>query len=182
MNVLVHYLLQLLDALDPIVLDGVRQSAEDVITVLHTTREDLVYHLILGVVIDQIEHVHSTPRLAETFDTPQSLFEPRWVPRQVNVDEGAKGLKVQAFTGRVGRHDQADLPLLHGFLDVLALDRSEVLTPEQPAFARARIYAYRLSGQRLRQLRTQRVSGVVVLAEDNAAVLQPGLAFGAMFG
>ena len=77
---------------------------------------------------------------------------------------------------------QANLSLLDGFLDVLALDGGEVCAAEHAALAGAGIDANRFARQRLRQLRREPVGRVVVLAEDDAAMLQPCFAFGAMLG
>ena len=99
-------------------------------------------------------------RLAEALDPPKPLLEPRRIPRQVDIDERAERLQVQALAGGVGRDDKADLALLDRRLDVLALDRGEVVAAEYAALARAGVDADRLAGKRLRQLGCQRVRTV----------------------
>ena len=37
-------------------------------------KRQLVHLLVLCVVVDQVEHVHTAPRLAEALDTAQALF------------------------------------------------------------------------------------------------------------
>ena len=66
----IHHFVQFLDALDPIVFNGVRQAAEDVVAILHSARENLVDLFILGLVIDEIEHIHRAARL------PKRLIRP----------------------------------------------------------------------------------------------------------
>ena len=83
--------------LDPVVFDGVGQAPEDVVAILHAPRDDFVDFLVLGVVIHEIEHVHGPPRLAEALDPSEALFEPRRIPGQVDIDQRAQGLQVQAL-------------------------------------------------------------------------------------
>ena len=118
--------------------------------------------------------------LAEALDPPEALLQPRRIPRQIDVDQRAEGLQVQAFARGVGRNEQSDLPSLHRGLDVFALDGGEVGAAKDAALASAGVDRHRLARQRRGQLSSQRAHGVVVLAEDDAAVLEPGLAIGAM--
>ena len=74
MNVLIHHILKLFHVLDPLILNSVWEASEYVVAVLHATREDLVDFLILGFVIDEIEHVNSPARLTKALDAPEPLF------------------------------------------------------------------------------------------------------------
>jgi hypothetical protein len=82
-------------------------------------------------------------------------------------------LKVQTLTGCIGRHDQADLPLLDRVLDVLAFDRGEVFTPEKATLARTRIDTDGLTSQCLGDLGTDPIyrvwQGDVLLEFNNSA-------------
>src|SRR4051794_36356283 len=73
------------------------------------------------------------------------------------------------------------IPVLHGLLDLFAIDRRELAADEDPTLRRSRIDANRLVDEQRRELRAYRECCVEVLAEDNAAVLEPCPAFGAMF-
>ena len=46
--------------------------------------EDLVNLFVLGVVVNEIEHVHNPAGLAETLDAPESLLESRGIPWEVS--------------------------------------------------------------------------------------------------
>lgn len=74
MHVGVHHLIKRFDGLDPVVLNGVRQAAEDVVPILHSARENLIDLFVLSVVIDEIEHVHGAARLPEPLDAPQATL------------------------------------------------------------------------------------------------------------
>ena len=45
--------------------------------------------LILGIVINQVEHVDGAAGLAETLDATESLFKPRRIPREIRGDQCA---------------------------------------------------------------------------------------------
>jgi hypothetical protein len=65
-------------------------------------------------------------RLPEALDASQVLFEPRRIPRKVDVDEHTEGPQVEAFAGRIGRDDQLDLLFFDASLDTLpfAVDKN----------------------------------------------------------
>jgi hypothetical protein len=83
-------------------------------------------------------------------------------------------LQIQAFTSGVSCHNQPDIPFFNGTLDVLALNGSEILSSEQVRFS--------LRLHRCRQPHlcrdfesfSPRICGVIILAENDAAVLKPG--------
>ena len=132
--------------------------------------------------VNEVQHVHGAAGLAEAFDAAEPLLKAGRVPGQVHVDEGAEGLEVQALAGGIGGDDQADAPLLDGLLDLLALDGGELVAPEHAAFSGAGVDGNRLAGQRLGQLGGHPVHRVVILAEDDAAMLEPGFPFGPVLG
>src|ERR1039458_4293712 len=70
--------------------------------------------------------------------------------------------------------------VLDSLLNALTLYRGERITLEYPALACARVYRYRFIAQNAGQLRGYPTHGVVVLTENDAAVLQPGLALRAV--
>ena len=91
--------------LDPIVLNGVRNAAEDVVGIFQPFGEHPVNLLVLGIAVNEVEHVDHFAGLAEPPDASEALFQSGGIPWQVNVDERAEGLKIQTFAGGVrGRY------------------------------------------------------------------------------
>ena len=76
--------------------------------------------------ISQVQDVDIVANLADPLHASLALFEPRWVPWQVDVDLGAEPLKVEALACRVGRADQPNIAVLDGRLDLLARGRAAV--------------------------------------------------------
>src|SRR4051812_27338607 len=101
MDVPVHHLVESFNALDPVIFDRVWEATEDVITVLHASRYDLVHQLVLSVVIHEVQHVDRPACLTEPLDPSQPLLEPRRVPGKINVDKCAESLKVQTLASGV---------------------------------------------------------------------------------
>ena len=94
--------------------------------------------------------------------------------REVDVDQRAERLQVQPFAGRVGGHYEADRRVSDGPLDVLPLDAAPFAGEEDPGLARAGIEGDPLMpGSARRQARAPPKGRVVVLAEDDAAEVQP---------
>ena len=58
--------------------------------------------------------------LADPLHSSFALFEPRWVPWQVDVDLGTEPLKVEAFACRISRANEANISPLDRCLDLLA--------------------------------------------------------------
>nr|WP_322493548.1 hypothetical protein [Chloroflexus sp.] len=52
----------------------------------------MVDFFVVGLLVDEVEHIDHWPTLAEAFNSPQPLGEPRGVPRQIDVDERAERL------------------------------------------------------------------------------------------
>ena len=59
--------------------------------------------------------------LADTLDSPLPLLKFCWVPRQVDVDEGAEALEVEALGGGIGPEEQLKLTRPHPFLEQLSV-------------------------------------------------------------
>src|SRR5262249_16804227 len=146
-DVLVHHCLKLLDTLNPVVFNRVRQTAEDIELVPQTTRQHLVHLLVLGIVIDEVEHVHRTSRLAEAFDASEALLQARWVPWQVHIDERAEGLQIESFARGIRSDNEANVALLDCLLDVLTLDGGTRIAPEDAALAGTGVHGYRFIGE-----------------------------------
>ena len=70
----------------------------------------------------------------------------------------------------------------HGGLDLLALHRGEVAIPVDAAPARAGVDGDGLARQRRGQRGRERAHRIVVLAENDAAVVEPGFPLAAMLG
>ena len=60
----------------------------------------------------QPDRVHR-PALPEAIDTPDALFEPQRIPRQLDIDdEPATMMQVQTFAGGIGRDQHVDPALV----------------------------------------------------------------------
>ena len=67
--------------------------------------------------------------LADPLYSSFALFEPRWVPWQVDVHLGTESLKVEALACRIGRAHEPNIARLDGRLDLLACDRATIYSP-----------------------------------------------------
>src|SRR5262249_27557215 len=103
---------KLLDTLNPVVFNCVRQATKDVELVPQATRQHLVHLLVLSVVIDEVEHVHRTAGLAKAFDASETLLQTRRVPWQVHIDERAEGLQIESFACSICGDNEANVALL----------------------------------------------------------------------
>jgi hypothetical protein len=112
------------DIFDPIILDDVRQGAEEVVAVLHALGEAVIDPLIYCALVHEVRHFDAVFLLPVPLDAADPLFQPGRVPRQVHIDERCEGLEVQTLAGRVGRDDQTDLVVPYGFLDHFAVNRT----------------------------------------------------------
>ena len=66
--------------------------------------------------------------LANPLYSPFSLFQPRRVPGQVDIDLSAQSLKVEAFTCCIRRAHQPNIALLDGWFDLLACSRPPIFS------------------------------------------------------
>jgi hypothetical protein len=64
--------------------------------------------------------------LADPLHWSFALFEPRWVPRQVDVYSSTEPLKVEALACRISRAHEPNIARLDGRLDLLARDRATI--------------------------------------------------------
>src|SRR5690606_11078054 len=106
----------------------------------------------------------------------------RRVPGEVHVDERAEGLQVESFARSIRGDNEANVALLDGFLDVVALNGGRRTVPEETALTGAGVHGYGFLGEGLCQCGSDPVGGVEILAKNNAAVFQPGFSFRPMFG
>src|SRR5262249_43052382 len=84
-----------------------------------------------------------------------------------------RGLQVESFARGIRSHNEANVALLDRLLDVLTLDGGTDVAPEDAALASAGVYGHRLIGEDLCQFGSNPLRRVVILAENDAAVLQP---------
>src|SRR5262249_6166446 len=87
---------------------------------------------------------------------------------------------VESFACSICGNNEANVALLDGLLDVLAIDGCTRVAPEDAALAGAGVHGHRLIGEDLCQFGSNPLRRVIVLAENDATVLQPGLALRAM--
>jgi hypothetical protein len=123
---------------------------------------------------------------------PPRLAERLMRPRRCSSRDGFQGRSTLISVPRVCRFSPSQAASvattrrisrsLHRRLDVLALDRAKSSPRNRPLLPRPAYTATGSPGIGLGQFRADPVGRVVVLAEDDAAVLQPGLALGAMLG
>ena len=110
------------NVVNPVIVNAIRCATENVEFVLHASRNHVVNVLVAGLVVGQVQHVYAGAGLAKALDAAQALLQARRVPRQVDVDQRAQRLQVQAFAGCVGGHHQLHLAGFHPLLDLFALD------------------------------------------------------------
>ena len=123
----------------------------------------------------EIEHVHGGARLPEAFDAPDALLQAGRIPGEIHVDQRAEGLQVQALAGGVGGNHDADVVIGDHPLELLADDADRLPLAIESAAIGPGIQPDGLG----RMLGSQGVGdpagGVVILAEDDAAEIQPTL-------
>src|ERR1017187_1091003 len=120
-----------LNILNPIVLDRVWQRAEEIIAIPHSLGQDGVNLLVIGVVIDKVQHIDPIPSLADSFDSSDALFKPGGIPGQIHVNESPEGLQVQTFTCGIRSDNKPVLSITHCVLNVVALNTPPLATQEQ---------------------------------------------------
>src|SRR4051794_14585143 len=78
----------------PDVLQRVGQRSEDVVDVFEAVRQSAMNVILDRVAIAQIEDVDRIRLLSDTLNASLALFQTRWVPRQVDIDQGLQPLQV----------------------------------------------------------------------------------------
>src|ERR1039458_8204648 len=125
-------LFKVLHILDPIVFDGVRMRAEEIVAIFHSFGQDPVYFFVVGVVVNKVKHIDPVTSLANPLNSANPLLKPRRIPRQVYIDECPERLKIQTFAGCIRGHNKADSPITHGLLYVITLDAPPLSSEEKP--------------------------------------------------
>ena len=86
-------------------------AAKGVALFLQLFEEPLIDGAFAGFLRNQIPEMADL-RLADTMDAAEALFEAVWIPWQVIIDHQMRALKVDAFTGGVGRNQYAHVLIL----------------------------------------------------------------------
>ena len=117
-----------------------------------------------GVAVAHVEHVNGVALLADTLDAALALFEAGRVPREVEGDERAEALEIEALTGGVGANEDLDFPFTDEPLEVFTLGGLAVTGAVLGGTSAAGIESYQFVRQcLLAELGCQPLGGIVVL-------------------
>src|SRR5688572_25561226 len=125
--------------------------------------------------ISEIRDPDFASDLSDALDATFALLEASRIPRQVDVDERAKPLEIQALRGRIRAQQQLEVALPDPALEDVSVTSLELsASPEAGAVAAAVESDVHVGEIRsLGQFIADPANGVVILREQDAASVEP---------
>ena len=108
--------------------------------------------------------------LPDPLDPALALFEPRWIPRQVDVHLSAQPLQIQTLARRICRANEPYVSVLDRGLDLLARGRAAIGSTLNEGSGTTSVKRHRLVGKRGAQSFQHPFRRRTVLAENDGPI------------